>query len=163
MKKGPLVILASLLLVEICYGEKPWPEMTYEERVTFIKQEELSDHVVCKDLVMPTTSFGQYSYECRRRKELAEIEKEDAKRRAEIAKQPRDTQQMINSKEIKLGMTKEQVLLSWGKPDRINRDVGRWGANEQWCYGSKTYLYFENGILTSFQDQEEGGKRMARQ
>ncbi len=163
MKKGLLVMLALLLLEGICYGEKPWPEMTYEERITLIKQEELAGHVVCEDLVMPTTSFGQYSYECRRRKELVEIEKEqakrkaaiakeEAKRRAAIARQPRDIQQLINSREIRLGMTKEQVLLSWGKPASINRSVGTWGVNEQWCYGSKTYLYFENAILTSFQD-----------
>jgi hypothetical protein len=152
MKKGLLVMLALLLLEGICYGEKPWLEMTYEERITLIKQEELAGHVVCEDLVMPTTSFGQYSYECRRRKELVEIEKEEAKRRAAIARQPRDIQQLINSREIRLGMTKEQVLLSWGKPASINRSVGTWGVNEQWCYGSKTYLYFENAILTSFQD-----------
>jgi len=48
-------------------------------------------------------------------------------------------------------MTKEQVLASWGKPEDINRSVGRWGVHEQWIYDS-TYLYFENGILTSFQD-----------
>lgn len=220
MKRGLFVMLTLLLLEGICYGEKPWLEMTHEERVTFIKQEELSNHVVCNDLVMSTTSFGQYSYECRRRKELAEIEegnatkwdpiatqphkpwtemiyeerltiikseeraghavcddlvmsttsfgqysyecrrrkelleieKEEAKRKDAIANQPKHIQEEINSNKIKLGMTREQVLLSWGKPNKINRTVGKWGVKEQWCYGDKTYLYFENGILTSFQD-----------
>ena len=52
-----------------------------------------------------------------------------------------------------LGMTKEQVeSSSWGKPKDINRTVSTYGSREQWVYGSGRYLYFEDGILTSFQD-----------
>ncbi len=57
--------------------------------------------------------------------------------------------------EIRLGMTKEQVEVSWGKPRDINKSVGSWGVHEQWIYrkfSHSTYLYFENGILTSWQD-----------
>lgn len=56
---------------------------------------------------------------------------------------------------IRLGMTKEQVEVSWGKPRDINKSVGSWGVHEQWIYrkfSHSTYLYFENGILTSWQD-----------
>ncbi|GAH38631.1 unnamed protein product [marine sediment metagenome] len=52
-------------------------------------------------------------------------------------------------------MTKEQVEVSWGKPRDINKSVGSWGVHEQWIYrkfSHSTYLYFENGILTSWQD-----------
>ena len=57
----------------------------------------------------------------------------------------------IKEKKVFIGMTKEQVLASWRKPEDINRSVGMWGVHEQWIYG-ETYLYFENDILTSFQD-----------
>lgn len=59
----------------------------------------------------------------------------------------------ISAGKISLGMTKEQVIASWGKPDDINRSVGSWGVHEQWVYGNpyRNYLYFENGILTSWQ------------
>jgi hypothetical protein len=50
-------------------------------------------------------------------------------------------------------MTNEQVKLSWGEPDRINRSVGSWGVSEQWVYQDR-YLYFKNGILTSYQVTE---------
>jgi hypothetical protein len=53
--------------------------------------------------------------------------------------------------QIALGMTPDMVRASWGKPDDINRSVGPWGVHEQWVYGYK-YLYFEDGILTSWQD-----------
>lgn len=49
-----------------------------------------------------------------------------------------------------IGMTEEMTRESLGKPEKINKSVGRWGVHEQWVYGS-TYLYFENDILTSYQ------------
>jgi hypothetical protein len=57
----------------------------------------------------------------------------------------------IDKGEVFLGMTKQQVIMSWGKPERINRTVISSSTSEQWVYG-RVYLYFDNGILTSFQD-----------
>ena len=57
----------------------------------------------------------------------------------------------ILDEQIRIGMSKEMVADSWGEPQDINRTVGEWGVHEQWVYGS-SYLYFENGKLTSFQD-----------
>jgi DNA repair exonuclease SbcCD ATPase subunit len=54
---------------------------------------------------------------------------------------------------LAIGMTKEMVIDSWGKPDEVNRTVGSWGVHEQWVYG-ETYLYIENDTLTSFQDRK---------
>lgn len=57
----------------------------------------------------------------------------------------------IRSRNIKLGMTPEQVRLSWGNPERINRTVAANTVLEQWIYG-RQYLYIENGKVRSFQD-----------
>jgi hypothetical protein len=57
-----------------------------------------------------------------------------------------------------IGMTNEQVFAALGPPLDINRSVGSWGVHEQWVYGPyygegpRKYYYFENGILTSWQD-----------
>jgi hypothetical protein len=59
----------------------------------------------------------------------------------------------ILNHQIKIGMTKDMIIDSWGKPEEINRTVGSWGVHEQWIYGS-TYLYVENDKLTSFQDSK---------
>ena len=78
-----------------------------------------------------------------------------AKRKAElITKYGTTNAQKILDGKIWLGMTDEMARESWGIPDDINRTVGSWGVNEQWVYGeySRTYLYFENGKLTSWQD-----------
>ena len=50
-----------------------------------------------------------------------------------------------------IGMTDDMTIESLGKPDDINRNVGTWGVHEQWIY-KKTYLYFQNGKLTSYQN-----------
>ena len=57
----------------------------------------------------------------------------------------------IYNESIWIGMTKEMIVESWGSPNDINKTVGSWGVHEQWIYNS-TYLYIENGILTSWQD-----------
>jgi hypothetical protein len=52
---------------------------------------------------------------------------------------------------VRIGMTPEQVLneSSWGKPYRVNRTTSASGTTEQWVYGERNFLYFENGVLTT--------------
>jgi len=82
--------------------------------------------------------------------------KEDNDRlRAEIIKRhpewPEKIKNQIRSGTVTIGMTKQQVLSSWGRPSDINRTVWSSGTREQWVYND-SYLYFENGKLTSWQD-----------
>lgn len=62
--------------------------------------------------------------------------------------------QNILKGKVSIGMTGQQVRASWGDPYKINRTVTKSGSHEQWIYGvyKAIYLYFDNGILTSFQD-----------
>nr|WP_181726189.1 hypothetical protein [Polaromonas sp.] len=54
---------------------------------------------------------------------------------------------------VSIGMTKKDVLdSSWGRAKHINRTTNSHGVYEQWVYGNGSYLYFENEILTSFQN-----------
>jgi len=64
---------------------------------------------------------------------------------------PSEIEQTVINRKIRLGMTKQQVIESWGKPKDINRTVSRYSVHEQWVY-SNAYLYFENGVLTTWQD-----------
>lgn len=58
----------------------------------------------------------------------------------------------ILNKKIWIGMTNQMTIESWGNPIDINRSVGAWGVHEQWIYSGNKYLYFENGVLKSWQD-----------
>jgi len=67
------------------------------------------------------------------------------------------TKEHILAGQITMGMTKEQVLASWGQPRDVHKSIGPWGVHEQWIYGTgiyyrQLYLYFEDGILTAWQD-----------
>jgi hypothetical protein len=52
---------------------------------------------------------------------------------------------------LHIGMNMTEAINFFGTPDKINKSVGSWGTHEQWCYKDR-YLYFENGILTSWQE-----------
>lgn len=52
---------------------------------------------------------------------------------------------------IWIEMTKEQAEASWGYLEVLNRSVGNWGTHEQ-CKWAEFYLYFEDGILASWQE-----------
>ena len=61
----------------------------------------------------------------------------------------------IEEQSVVSGMTAEQIRTSWGSPNKINSSAGPWGKSEQWIYGDfpdSTYLYLENGKLTSWQN-----------
>ena len=58
--------------------------------------------------------------------------------------------QTIDQQKVQIGMTAEQVRLSWGKPKKINTTTYSGGEREQWVYGDE-YLYVSNGVLKSMQ------------
>jgi hypothetical protein len=79
--------------------------------------------------------------------QLAQIDAaEDAAERRRIA--------AVKRREgVRLGMTQEDVLASsWGRPEHINRTISARGTREQWVYGGRNYLYFEDGILVTIQN-----------
>lgn len=91
-----------------------------------------------------------------REEEIAKERQEE--KRQEAIKRERLTQSYgeqiaarIIGREVWLNMTKEMAIDSWGYPDDVKRTVNRSGVYEQWVYDS-AYLYFTDGILTSWQD-----------
>jgi hypothetical protein len=65
--------------------------------------------------------------------------------------------------QIRERFTPEQVILSWGKPDHINKTRTLVGVHEQWVYGENpfpnTYVYFENGEVKSWEFLKSGPKQ----
>lgn len=67
-------------------------------------------------------------------------------------KWPKRTVKAVLEGKVFVGMNSEQALESWGEPDDINRTITARGTSEQWVFGSGSYLYFDNGILTTIQN-----------
>lgn len=77
---------------------------------------------------------------------LVQLEKDSKNFAKEEAKRKK-------SQGVELGMTAEDVVASaWGKPERINKTTTATTYREQWVYGSRNYLYFVNGKLTTIQN-----------
>ena len=49
-------------------------------------------------------------------------------------------------------MTDEMVSDGWGDPDRIDRNVKKWGVFEQWNYGNITF-FFRDAKFTDWEEQ----------
>ena len=110
------------------------------------------------ELAMDTELAETYS------NRLAEIKaQEEAEQKAEqiaekahytklVKKYGVKTAKEIKDGTIRIGWSKEMCLESWGKPERINRTITKYGTNEQWVYSENTYLYFSKGKLIAIQD-----------
>jgi len=59
---------------------------------------------------------------------------------------------LINERKIRRGMTECGLNASWGGHPKINNSVGSWGVHKQYVYGSGSYVYVENGKVTSWQN-----------
>ena len=56
----------------------------------------------------------------------------------------------IQKQDVAIGMTAEQVRLSWGQPKNVNTTVTEAGRTEQWVYSGQ-YVYLDNGSVESIQ------------
>jgi hypothetical protein len=66
---------------------------------------------------------------------------------------PERIKKAISAEKIVLGMSAQDTRASWGAPSKVNKTVNMNGVSEQWVYGD-TYVYFQNGTLTSWQSSE---------
>ena len=57
-------------------------------------------------------------------------------------------------KRIWKGMTEDMLRDSWGKPDKIDKNVEKWGVFTQWYYGDVTF-FFRDGKLTDWEGEQE--------
>ena len=89
-------------------------------------------------------------------KKKLELEKKKQEEKELNLEKKRQLQRKIQSSKpgVSIGMTSRQVIedSSWGKPQSVNRTTNQYGVREQWVYGGRNYLYFENGKLTSIQN-----------
>ena len=81
------------------------------------------------------------------------MKKDEANRKAElIRKYGKERGKMISEGYIKIGMTKNMCIDAWGGPQKINKTTGSYGVHEQWVYGLNSYVYFQNGVITTIQN-----------
>lgn len=72
--------------------------------------------------------------------------------KALIGKYGTNNANLIMDKKVKIGFSKTMCVESWGEPESINKTIGSYGVHEQCAYSADSYLYFENGKLTTIQN-----------
>ena len=55
----------------------------------------------------------------------------------------------IKNKQIFIGMSEDALLMSWGKPNRINSSNYGDGTQYQYCYNNQ-YVYIKHGVITAW-------------
>jgi hypothetical protein len=58
----------------------------------------------------------------------------------------------IENEKIFVGMTKAQVMMSWGEPSSSNQTVTGTGKTEQWVYSDRRYVYFNGDVMIGAQN-----------
>ena len=58
----------------------------------------------------------------------------------------------VERQEVTQGMSRREVSMSWGLPDKINSVPGAAGTLEEWIYFHKrVHLFLDNGLVTNWQ------------
>lgn len=85
---------------------------------------------------------------------IPELEQEiiTAFRELYVLKYSEEIGRRVAYKQIWKGMTDEMVRDGWGEPDRIDRNVEKWGVFKQWNYGNITF-FFKDGKLTDWDEE----------
>ncbi len=85
---------------------------------------------------------------------IPELEQEmiTAFRELYLLKYGEDIGQRVAYKQIWKGMTDEMVRDGWGEPDKIDRNIEKWGVFEQWFYGNIEF-FFRDGKLTDWDEE----------
>jgi hypothetical protein len=85
---------------------------------------------------------------------IPELEQEmmTAFRELYVLKYGEDIGQRVAYKQIWKGMTDEMVRDGWGEPDKIDRNVEKWGVFEQWYFGNITF-FFRDRKLTDWDEE----------
>jgi len=78
--------------------------------------------------------------------------KNEERRNDLILRFGRESGEIIFKGKIIIGMTEEMLIESWGKPQRVNKTITKYGTRKQYVYGSSQYIYIgENGEIETIQ------------
>jgi len=82
------------------------------------------------------------------------IIKQSEQEKAQMTEKCVDYSEQIENETIRVGMPEDCLLLSWGKPKKINNSCNsRTGCVKQYVYYANHYVYVRNGAVTSWQSR----------
>ncbi len=121
-----------------------------KDSLTSLKQNLILENKILKNRV---DSLKGVSASLDKNLQKAQTELRLIKRKFYVKKYGHQTADRLLNGQIWKGMTEDMVRESWGKPDKINKNVYKWGVYTQWYYGDITY-FFKNGKLFDWQEKK---------
>lgn len=94
-------------------------------------------HILILVFIMLIGGCATYNYNLSRRQEYVNSH----------SGLPQDIKQCILEGSIRIGMTKDEVESSWGRPQNKQTMVSSWGVTETWITYNNSILTFFNGKL----------------
>jgi hypothetical protein len=122
------------------------------EQTVFDSIEDVRYKQEVKDQIARDQIQKKHNAEIGAKKKIETEEKSKQNRIAIIEKYGSVNGEAILNHKVKIGWTQAMCLDSWGKPRDKNKTTTANLVNEQWVYSLKKYLYFDNGILTAYQE-----------
>jgi hypothetical protein len=95
--------------------------------------------------IATTVSWTKYNTFWREGRKPGEREVHDNDPRARL-NWPPPVWRAIEERALRPGMTREQVLMSWGEPDKTEQVAGPGGSEERWTYQDQTISFVGNGM-----------------
>ena len=83
------------------------------------------------------------------RKKLTDYSKQDSSKKGHGALTAKEANLLIRHKKIRVGMSKNDVIKSWGKPNKTNVTLSASGKNETLSYSSANVVMNLMGIVSS--------------
>lgn len=103
---------------------------------------------------IPTDYNGKFSDKITELRKKILAKNETVQKNIEEEMQKYKAAQKERESKIYLGDPGFKVLQILGEPIRKNKTTTQNGIREQWVYGNGTYIYLENGSVTSWQTSE---------
>lgn len=64
-----------------------------------------------------------------------------------------EVRSFIEQQDLTRGMSRQEIYMSWGQPDKVNSSPGASGFLEEWVYfARRAHVFLENGFLTNWQE-----------
>jgi hypothetical protein len=57
---------------------------------------------------------------------------------------------VIQDKKVAIGMTRDQVKMSWGEPNSISQTLSASGNSEQWVFGNGARVSFTEEFVSAY-------------
>jgi hypothetical protein len=126
--------------------------MFYKQVIEQVPGSELAKRAQERITILRATPemIADAAKEAERKRKQAEAREAARRRLEEYVQAHPEYGKEILAHQVTPGMSQDDVVASWGKPEHVNTTITASGRHEQWVYGNQ-YVYFDDGRVSAVQ------------